>query len=417
MTRNHASTNAINKHKYLETSSLVPLGTESEPYHKRRQISSPIARSSSEDNLIPFPSQATLVDSDKLKQYARQAEQKGELAFAHQLWLQVLDLSPTDLEALERISNKTCNEEELGSKSPSTSIRRRVPIRFEFETKNISNINSGILGLGKSIDIRSYTEQNEYFCEALDNSVTIELARIPSGSFSMGCPDGEIEASDIQKPQHEVELAEFWMGKHPVTQAQWRQVAAMPSIKKDLDLEPSRFKGDNHPVEQVSWYDAEEFCQRLSKHAGLDYRLPTEAEWEYACRAGTSTPFCFGETITTDLANYNGNYRYGNNIKGKYCQRTQSVNSFSPNSWGLYGMHGNVWEWCLDHWHESYVDKPEELKYDGNTPWLDEPHNSGRLIRGGSWVSYPRRCRSAYRGNLSPHNGYYNLGFRIVCVL
>ena len=152
------------------------------------------------------------------------------------------------------------------------------------------------------------------------------------------------------------------MGKYPVTQAQWRFVAAqLPQVNRELEIDPSRFKGDNLPVETISWLDAEEFCQRLSHHTGRLYRLPSEAEWEYACRAGTTTPFHFGETISPEFANYNGEYTYGNGEKGVYRKQTTPVGSFQvANPFGLYDIHGNVWEWCADDWHKNYQGAPSD---------------------------------------------------------
>jgi formylglycine-generating enzyme required for sulfatase activity len=158
-----------------------------------------------------------------------------------------------------------------------------------------------------------------------------------------------------EKPQHQVTVQPFSMGKFQVTQVQWKAVATLTKVNRDLKPEPSKFKGDNRPVEQVSWYDAIEFCDRLSRKTGKPYRLPSEAEWEYACRAGTTTPFHFGETITSELANYNANYTYGAGVKGIYREQTTPVGSFGvANSFGLYDMHGQVWEWCADHWHDVH---------------------------------------------------------------
>ena len=147
-------------------------------------------------------------------------------------------------------------------------------------------------------------QQFQYFSESLSSNVTLDMVLIPGGSFMMGTPEGEEGSSEAEKPQHQVSIPAFFMAKYPVTQAQWRVVAALPQINQELDADPSRFKGDDQPVEQVSWRDATEFCARLSQKTGKPYRLPSEAEWEYACRAGTTTPFHFGETITTQLANY-----------------------------------------------------------------------------------------------------------------
>jgi formylglycine-generating enzyme required for sulfatase activity len=161
----------------------------------------------------------------------------------------------------------------------------------------------------------------------------------------------------------------------------------------------------------VSWDDAIEFCARLSKATGREYRLPSEAEWEYACRAGTTTPFHFGETITTDLANYNGNYTYGSGSKGQYRKQTTDVGSFPANAFGLHDMHGNVWEWCQDTWQENYNGAPTD-----GSAWVYENANQNSMIlRGGSWLNGPWDCRSAYRDNFGADYWYYFNGFRVVC--
>jgi formylglycine-generating enzyme required for sulfatase activity len=176
----------------------------------------------------------------------------------------------------------------------------------------------------------------------------IAMVKIPAGSFLMGSPTSEESHFASESPQHKVTLETFWMSQSPITQAQWVSV---------MGENPSHFKGNDLPVESVSWYDAMEFCRRLSKQTGHVYTLPSEAQWEYACRAGTTTPFYFGETITPDQANYDGNYTYGG-PRGEYRQRTTPVGMFPPNDWGLYDMHGNVWEWCLDEWHSNYEGAP-----------------------------------------------------------
>ena len=181
----------------------------------------------------------------------------------------------------------------------------------------------------------------------------------------------------------------------------------------NLAPDPSEFKGDNLPVEQVSWEDAQEFCRRLSVKTGKDYRLPTEAEWEYACRAGTKTPFYFGETIAADLANYDARDAFGEGPTGEYRGKTTVVGSFPANAFGLYDMHGNVWEWCEDHWHETYVGAPED-----GSAWISSDESKDpRVLRGGSWDLNPGGCRSAPRYGFAPDGGLDNVGFRVVCGL
>ena len=179
---------------------------------------------------------------------------------------------------------------------------------------------------------------------------------------------------------------------------------------------PSNFNGANRPVENVSWNDAIEFCEKLSQCMGRTYRLPSEAEWEYACRAGTTTPFHFGETITTQLANYNGSGSafggepiYRSEPRGEYRQQTIGVGSFPPNAFGLYDMHDNVWEWCQDVWHENYNGAP----IDGSA-WVTGGDGNRWLLRGGSWDYNPGLCRSANRNRNLPDNRNNNNGFRVV---
>ncbi|MEA5582115.1 formylglycine-generating enzyme family protein [Nodularia harveyana UHCC-0300] len=268
------------------------------------------------------------------------------------------------------------------------------------------------------IVIHEYERTAQYFREDLGDNLTLEMVSIPGGTFMMGSPPEELERRSSESPQHPVTVEPFYMGKYPVTQAQWKFVAELPQVNKELDLDPSEFKGANRPVEQVSWYDAVEFCSRLSNHTKREYRLPSEAEWEYGCRAGTTTPFHFGETITTDLANYDGDYTYGQGPKGINRKKTTEVGSFGvANNFGLYDMHGNVDEWCLDDWHNNYTDAPIDAK-----PWFDSDNalsdKSGlAMMRGGSWYGNPHYCRSASRLNSYRDDRYSYLGFRVVWVV
>jgi formylglycine-generating enzyme required for sulfatase activity len=222
--------------------------------------------------------------------------------------------------------------------------------------------------------------------------VQFEMMAVPGGEFSMGSKDRSLK------------VPPFFMGKYPVTQKQWSAVAQMPRVNRDLERDPSRFKGDDKPVERVSWLAAMEFCARLSKNMGREYRLPTEAEWEYACRAGTTTEYHFGDFITNELANC-----------GQSNSETTPVGQIPyVNAFGLSDMHGNVWEWCMDHWHESYKGAPSD-----GTAWINTKsnENASRVLRGGSWVSAPANCRSASRYWFVADDLFYDIGFRLVSSL
>ena len=236
------------------------------------------------------------------------------------------------------------------------------------------------------------------FTEELGKGVTLEMVQVPGGGFWMGSPKDVQGEFDREAPRHLVSIPAFFMGKYVVTQQQWRAVSRLDDIDCKLRLYPSHFKGYNRPVECVSWNEAVEFCARLSKHTGKDYRLPSEAEWEYACRAGTTSPFQFGEAISEDLANYN-----------EFYAGTTQVGSFAANGFGLYDMHGNVFEWCLDHWHVNYEGAPT----DGGA-WLSSDDNAYRLLRGGSWFFDPDYCRSANRHWFAHDVRDNNIGFRVV---
>ena len=261
--------------------------------------------------------------------------------------------------------------------------------------------------------IKQQTKTNRRFFEDLGDGIRLEMVLIRGGSFEMGSPEDELGHSDSESPQHTITVPTFFMGRYPVTQAQWRQVAGFEPVNKDLETDPSRFKGDNLPVERVSWHNAVEFCNRLEQRTKRLYRLPSEAEWEYACRAGTQTPFHFGETITDKLANYNAPKTYGRGTKGEYRGETTPVGTFSPNAFGLHDMHGNVWEWCLDNWHGNYEGAPT----DGRA-WIDAKDSKIYVLRSGSWDMSPRSCRSAQRNSSSDASIRYfeKIGFRVVCV-
>ena len=260
----------------------------------------------------------------------------------------------------------------------------------------------------KGEEIKREQKEAEYYTEHLRNGVTLDLVYIPGDKFMMGLQEGEGQKSE--KPLHEVTVQPLFMGQFPVTQAQWRAIASLPKVNRDLEPEPSMFKGNDRPVERVSWNNAVEFCQRLSRQTGKEYRLPSEAEWEYACRAGTITPFHFGETITGKLANYGASRIYANEPEGEYRKQTTPVGSFPPNAFGLYDMHGNVWEWCKDDWHENYQDAPTD-----GSAWLSRKSKI-KVIRGGAWNNGPYICCSAHRDVNWRESRGINIGLRVVRV-
>jgi formylglycine-generating enzyme required for sulfatase activity len=287
-------------------------------------------------------------------------------------------------------------------------FRSNIPHLFSFATVFVNS--QGIIA-------REQRCAREYFQENLSG---ITMVAIPSGQFWMGSED---ESKSSEQPKHLVNISAFYMSQTPVTQAQWRAVARLPQEAIELELNPSRFEEDDLPVVRVTWREAIEFCARLSRYTGRNYRLPSEAEWEYACKAlplppkdGVYPPYHFGETLTKDLANFDSD-------------TTTAVKSFYPNAFGLYDMHGNVWEWCLDPWHDNYVGAPTDGrvwddKYNRNhyQNLLNGIHilikdNSCHVLRGGSWIVNPRYCRSAYRYDFAYRfwRVLNYVGFRLVC--
>jgi formylglycine-generating enzyme len=254
--------------------------------------------------------------------------------------------------------------------------------------------------------------------KALTNSIGMKLVAIPAGKFVMGSPAAEAER-DPEEVQHEVAITRpFYLGEKEVTQGQYNQIMkANPSFFQTKGGDPDL------PVDQVQWKQAVEFCKKLSdlpeeKKAGRVYRLPTEAEWEYACRAGTTTPFSFGNALSSEQANFNGNYPYGGAAKGPYLHRTAKVGSYPANPWGLHDMHGNVWEWCADFYDPAYYktspteDPKGPVKGVVSTDFANEFY---RVVRGGCWLDEGRGCRSAYRFRLMPQEHYRWVGFRVAC--
>jgi formylglycine-generating enzyme required for sulfatase activity/uncharacterized caspase-like protein len=411
---------------------------------------------------------ATMRDVKSLKLQASLSENSGNFELAEQIWIRVLGVSRADsdaISAIQRIAIKNNNSTPetipqpiVNYKSPGSSrgedTMSQTQILEPAENIKENNANSSrigkeifldliknrrqfliYIGLGgtglltafglkeifkipklltfpfttKTVNekgeiVNQENHQAKYFKEDLGNGITLEMVQIPGGSFMMGSPESEKDRSTdgSESPQHEVNVPGFSMGKFVVTQEQYQQI---------MGNNPSSSKGAKRPVEQVSWNDAKKFCGKLTKNTGREYRLPSEAEWEYACRAGTTTPFHFGETITTELANYDGTDPYASEPKGKYLQKTTDVDSFTPNAFGLYNMHGNVWEWCQDDLHNDYTDAPTN-----GSAWTSQSV-SLKQMRGGSWYDVPGDCRSASRRNYDLDGNHETIGFRVVCAV
>ncbi len=279
-------------------------------------------------------------------------------------------------------------------------------------------------------------ERANFHKENLDDEIEIDMVEIPGGSFLMGTSYAELEQISgeykryvydpvqsryadeliaMEVPQHKVNIEAFRLSKFEITQRQWRAVALLPSVDIDLPIDPSFFKGEDRPVEEITWQQAIEFCARLSRKTGIEYSLPSEAEWEYACRAGTTTQFNVGDNITPNLANFNARYPYGAAPPSVSRDRTISVGSLgTANGFGLFDMHGNVSEWCLDTWHENYNGAPNDgraWKNHGGSPWLGCGEQY-RVVRGGSWLQGPMRSAGRSRAWWTNNKNYFT-GFRI----
>ncbi len=260
---------------------------------------------------------------------------------------------------------------------------------YTFETVGVDNN-------GEIIDRQPGTV--ECFTENLGEEVSLDLVAIPGGTFMMG----DNRHHQDEQPLHQVTLPAFSIGKYPITVAQYRQIMGED---KGYGL------GLDDPIEKISWHDALEFCTKLSHQTGRQYTLPSESQWEYACRAGTNTAFHFGDIITPDLVNYNGDYPYAGAPQGENRERTTPVGSFPPNAFGLSDMHGNVWEWCLDTYQPSYQGAPTD-----GSAWVDAnaTERDKRVMRGGAWDYVARGCRSAVRCSLAPDLRLNGCGLRVV---
>ncbi|WP_199338464.1 SUMF1/EgtB/PvdO family nonheme iron enzyme [Nostoc sp. FACHB-133] len=376
-------------------------------YKNTKQTPYVIAEPVDKSHLILVPQYATLADIATLKNDAYQAEVNRNLDLAEQLWIRVIAaaLGP-DMDAIKaigRIARLRSEPQEPSSTPPRPSIENSIKGISTVEKNTLKTFQFEVVTVNAKGNITNRrNEEAKYFEQDLGNGVTLEMVQIPGGTFMMGSPEGEAGRFGNESPQHQVKVPRFFMGKYAVTQAQYQAV---------MGINASNFKGEKRPVEQVIWDEAVEFCKKLSQKTGKTYRLPSEAEWEYACRAGTKTPFYFGKTITTDLVNYDGKYPYGSAPKGEYREQTTDVGKFPPNSFGLYDMHGNVWEWCEDVYNNNYIDAPKD-----GSPWLTVKDNYIKLLRGGSWIGSARYCRSANRLGSALADRDDFVGFRVVAV-
>lgn len=286
---------------------------------------------------------------------------------------------------------------------PTQAAAEEPPPETEPAAPQLSSFTFEVLGVNDRGQIRRRRIQSaQYYRQSLNDTVALEMVYVPGGQFNMGSSVTEAHRHKNEGPRHSVTVPPFFMGKYPVTQAQWQII---------MGDNPSQFQGADLPVEGMSWQAAVEFCQKLSAATGQAYRLPSEAEWEYAARAGTNTPFTIGATLTTQLANYDGRYTYGQGAKGPFRQTTIKVGTFAGNAFGLYDIHGQVWEWCQDHWHDDYSGAPTD-----GSAWVNEGEtNTRRVRRGGSWYEGPHTCRSAFRYRSSPDSSQNSFGLRVVC--
>ena len=307
--------------------------------------------------------------------------------------------------------------------NPQARIQKPKTLKLlNFETVTVNSS-------GKIIETKAH--QNSYYEEPLGETISpIIMMAIPEGEFIMGSPEDEPGRYDDESPQHQVKVAPFWLAQTPVTNAQWNFVVNLPQEQRKLNPTNNN-REDNYPVTDINWFEAMEFCARLSRHTGRNYRLPSEAEWEYACRAGTKTPFYCGATITSELANYKTSKVYANEPKSENkirSIRAVSVKSFFPNPFGLYDMHGLVFEWCADTWHDNYHNAPSDSQiwndnianFEKTSTVTDEDNFSGilrisRILRGGSFSTIPAHCRSANRYKANPDRKDRDFGFRIAC--
>jgi formylglycine-generating enzyme required for sulfatase activity len=367
------------------------------PQEKTGYFSQAVREVLEQESLECWPPNMEAIAKKVKQQVASLGKKQQPIYFSIRNWDGDTDIyHPTHCKEPEKLPQANDDLATNFSANPPTLL---IPdtTTFEFEVVTVD---------AQGRETKRCPKQAQYFVEIWGDTVELEMVSIPGGKFTMGSLREESESGEDERPRHIVTVNSFFMGKYPITQVQWRAIASLPKIKHNLDPDPSCFKGDNRPVERVNWYDAEEFCARLSQKTGRLYRLPSEAEWEYACRGHTNTPFHFGATITTNLANY---CRPEESVKAVDLKQTTEVGSFPANAFGLSDIHGNVWEWCADWQHENY----QGASLNGSA-WLNSGNKEYRILRGGSWDSLPHLCRSASRFSENPTITDNEFGFRVV---
>jgi len=353
-----------------------------------------VVNDSREKNLILMPKYADKRDLAQIRADAFEAFSYGKWDVARSLWMQYLEADGADkhlaIAQIERIAQVRISGNQF-----ATDVRASVAVNNPELLTRQANLNT----VGQRLEIA----EKQLLSIDCGSGVTLELVRVPAGKFMMGSNE-----KDNEHPIHEVQLKEFLIGKYAVTNAQWQAVMKTKGANKD-----KKFQGDLQPVVSVSWHGSREFCRKLSELSGKEVRLPTETEWEYAARGGNqSRGFKYAGSNNIDEVAWYGKLFFG---------KTFPVGQKKANELGIYDMSGNVWEWCLDERHDSYKDKPEQLKKSGNEAWgdlnVDDNDNRSRLLRGGSWDTVAQHCRSAYRYSHLARNANNNFGFRVVCVV
>ncbi|MBD2319788.1 SUMF1/EgtB/PvdO family nonheme iron enzyme [Phormidium tenue] len=346
-------------------------------------------------HLILMPKYAEKSDLAPLRADAYQAFSYGKWDVAKRLWMQILAVDGANHEAIEQ-------------------IERIVEVRFNLVSPQLLRVsdvaNSPEISLrqanARTVEERQKVTESQLLNIDLGNGVTLELVKVPAGKFMMGSPDGE--GDNDERPQHQVILQEFLIGKYAVTNAQWQ---AVMKTKGSANCD-KKFQGDLQPVVGVSWHEARAFCAKVQQQTGKAVRLPTEAEWEYAARgANQSKGFIYAGSNNLDEVGW-----YGDNSGSV----THPVGQKTANELGIYDMSGNVWEWCLDEWHDSYANKPENLKKQGNQVWgdlnVDDNDNRYHPLRGGSWGNNAWNCRAALRDGYDARLQFDNFGFRAIFI-